>query len=117
MQIGLVGKANCGKSTFFKSATLAEVEIGNRPFVTLKPNTGIAYVKVDCVDKEFNVKCNPRTGFCLNNKRFVPVKLIDVPGLIKDAHKGAGLGMEFLDDLREADVLIHVVDISGGTDE
>jgi len=117
MQIGLVGKANCGKSTFFKSATLAEVEIGNRPFVTLKPNTGVAYVKVDCVDKEFNVKCNPRTGFCLNNKRFVPVKLIDVPGLIKDAHLGAGLGMEFLDDLREADVLIHVVDISGGTDE
>ena len=57
MQIGLVGKANCGKSTFFKSATLAEVEIGNRPFVTLKPNTGVAYVKVNCVDKEFNVKC------------------------------------------------------------
>ena len=70
MKGGLCGKPSSGKSTFFKAATLAEVEISARPFVTIKPNTGVGYVKVDCVDKEFNVQCNPRDGFCLENKRF-----------------------------------------------
>ena len=76
MLIGVVGKPNCGKSTFFKAATLAEVEIANYPFVTIKPNSGVAFVKVDCVDKEFNVKCQPKHGYCLNNKRFVPLPSI-----------------------------------------
>jgi len=115
MIIGIVGKANTGKSTFFKAATLAEVEIGDRPFVTIKPNHGTGYVKVDCACVDFKVKCNPRVGFCLEGKRFVPVDLLDVAGLIPDAHKGAGLGNQFLDDLRQADVLVHIVDISGGT--
>lgn len=116
MLIGLIGKPSSGKSTFFKAATLAEVEISSRPFTTLKSTEGIAYIKVDCVDKEFNVKCNPRYGFCLDSKRFVPIKLMDVPGLIKEAHLGKGMGSQFLDDLNEADVLIHIVDISGSTD-
>ena len=117
MLIGLVGKANVGKSTFFKASTLAEVEIANRPFVTIKSNEGTAFVKIDCVDKEFNVKCNPRFGYCLEHKRFVPFTLMDVAGLIKDAHKGAGLGNLFLNDLAMADAFIHIVDISGSTDE
>ncbi len=116
MLIGLVGKANIGKSTFFKAATLAEVEIENRPFVTITPNQGIGFVKVDCVDKEFNKQCNPRFGFCINHKRFVPVDLLDVAGLVPGAHEGKGLGSQFLDDLNEADALIHVIDISGSTD-
>ncbi len=113
MQIGLVGKSNVGKSTFFKAITLAEVEISNRPFVTIKPNTGIGYVKVDCVDKFFNTSCNPRAGYCISHKRFVPVEIIDVAGLVPGAHKGLGLGSEFLNDLNQADVLIHVIDASG----
>lgn len=113
MIIGLVGKPSAGKSTFFKAATLAEVEIANYPFTTIEANKGITYVKVDCVDKEFNTQCNPRFGYCINNKRFVPVEIIDVAGLVPDAHKGKGKGNQFLDDLRQADVLIHVVDISG----
>ena len=117
MIIGVVGKTNTGKSTFFKAATLAEVEIENRPFVTIKPNLAIGYVKVECVDKEFNTKCNPKFGFCIDHERFIPVKLIDVAGLVPGAHLGKGLGLTFLDDLREADVLIHVIDISGGTNE
>src|SRR3989338_10804275 len=117
MIIGLVGKPSSGKSTFFKSATLANVEISPRPFTTIKPNRGIAYVSLECVDKEFNVQCQPRFGYCLQHRRFVPIDLLDVPGLIPDAHKGSGLGNQFLDDLRQADVLIHVVDISGTTDE
>ena len=117
MIIGLIGKPSSGKSTFFKSATLANVEISPRPFTTIKPNRGIAYVSLECVDKEFNAQCQPRFGYCLQHRRFVPIDLLDVPGLIPDAHKGLGLGNQFLDDLRQADVLIHVVDISGTTDE
>ncbi len=115
MLIGVVGKPNCGKSTFFKALTLAEVAIANYPFTTIEKNEGVGFVKVECVEKEFDVKCNPRFGYCVNGERFVPVKLIDVAGLVPGAHLGKGRGNEFLDDLRQADVLIHVVDISGST--
>ena len=117
MLIGIVGKPSVGKSTFFKAITLAEVEIATYPFTTIKPNSGVAYVKVDCVDKEFNVQCMPRQGFCLQNKRFVPVELMDVAGLVPGAHEGKGMGNAFLDDLRQASVLIHVIDVSGSTNE
>lgn len=117
MLIGIVGKANVGKSTFFKAATLAEVLIANYPFATIKANHGVGYVKVDCVDKFFGVQCNPRQGFCINHKRFVPIELLDVAGLVPGAHEGKGLGNKFLDDLRQADVLIHIIDVSGTTDE
>ncbi|MCK4589812.1 MAG: redox-regulated ATPase YchF [Nanoarchaeota archaeon] len=117
MLIGLVGKPSSGKSTFFRAATLAEAEIANYPFTTIKPNHGVAYVKVDCVDKEFKKQCNPRFGYCLQGWRFVPVDLMDVAGLVPGAHKGLGKGNQFLDDLRQADVLIHVVDVSGSTND
>ena len=117
MLIGVVGKPNCGKSTFFKAATLAEVEIANYPFTTIEKNEGVGFVKIDCVDKEFNVKCNPKFGYCLNNKRFIPAQMIDVAGLVPEAYLGKGRGNQFLDDLRQADVLIHIVDISGSTNE
>jgi len=116
MLIGLVGKPSCGKSTFFKAATLAEVLIANYPFTTIKANHGIGYVKIDCIDTEFRTQCQPRTGFCLQHKRFVPVDLMDVAGLIEGASEGKGLGNQFLDDLRQADVFIHIVDVSGTTD-
>ena len=117
MMIGVVGKANVGKSTFFKAATLAEVEIANYPFATIKPNSGVGYIKVDCADVFFKTQCNPREGFCLSHKRFIPVQMIDVAGLVPGAHEGKGMGNQFLDDLRQADVLIHVVDIAGTTNE
>jgi len=116
MLIGLVGIPNSGKSTFFKACTLANVLIENRPFVTIKPNHGIGYVKIDCIDKEFNVSCNPNKGYCINNKRFVPIELIDVAGLVEGASEGRGLGNQFLDNLTSADALIHIIDISGETD-
>ncbi len=117
MLVGVVGKPSCGKSTFFKAATLAEADIANYPFTTIKANHGIGYVKVECAEKEFNVKCNPRFGYCIDGTRFVPVDMIDVAGLVPGAHKGLGRGNEFLDDLRQADVLIHVIDISGSVNE
>ena len=116
MLIGLVGKPSVGKSTFFKAATLAEVEIASYPFTTIKPNHGVGYVKVECIEKEFNVKCNPQHGFCISGHRFVPVDLMDVAGLVQGASEGKGLGNKFLDDLRQADVFIHIVDASGTTD-
>jgi ribosome-binding ATPase YchF (GTP1/OBG family) len=87
------------------------------PFTTIEPNHGVGYVEVECADKDFGVQCNPRTGFCENGRRFVPVELLDVAGLVPGAHEGKGLGNKFLDDLRAADVLIHIVDISGSTNE
>ncbi len=117
MLIGIVGKANVGKSTFFKALTLAEVLIANYPFATIDPNKGFGFVKVACVDKDFNVRCNPRTGYCIDHVRFVPVELLDVAGLVPGAHEGKGMGNKFLDDLRQAHALIHIVDISGSTNE
>lgn len=117
MIVGLVGKPSAGKSTFFKAATLAEVEIANYPFTTIKPNHGTGYVKVECVCKEFGKQCNPRFGYSVGGYRFVPVELMDVAGLVPGAYSGKGMGNQFLDDLRQADVLIHVVDISGSINE
>ncbi|RLE80460.1 MAG: redox-regulated ATPase YchF [Thermoprotei archaeon] len=115
--VGVIGKTNVGKSTFFSAATLISVEIGNRPFKTIKPNVGVGYVRVKCVCGELGVKDNPRNSLCVKGFRFIPVKLMDVAGLIRDAHRGRGLGNRFLDDLRQADALIHVVDAAGSTDE
>ncbi len=117
MIIGIVGKPSVGKSTFFRAATLAEAEIANYPFTTIKPNEGVGFVKIDCVDKEFDTQCNPRTGVCVQHKRFVPVRMIDVAGLVPGAHEGKGMGNQFLDDLRQADILVHVIDLSGSTNE
>jgi len=113
IEIGLAGKPNAGKSTFFKSATLIDVAIANYPFTTIEPNVGIAYVRTRCVCRELGIDC----GKCVDGWRFIPVKLIDVAGLVPGAHEGRGLGNEFLDNLRQAEGIIHVVDASGSTDE
>ncbi len=116
MLIGLVGKPSAGKSTFFKAATLADVLIAAYPFATIKPNQGVGYVKIDCIGKELGVQCNPVKGYCVEGKRFVPVDLLDVAGLVEGASEGKGLGNQFLSDLTNADALIHIVDVSGETD-
>ncbi len=115
--VGIVGKPNVGKSTFFSAATLIPVPIASYPFTTIKPNRGVAYVRVKCVCQEFGVKDNPVNSICIEGERFIPVELVDCAGLIPDAWKGRGLGNQFLDEIRQADALIHVIDASGGTDE
>lgn len=116
MKIGVVGKTNVGKSTFFSAATLIDVKISDRIFTTIKPNIGIGYVSIPCVCKELGVKCKPKNSKCEGGTRLIPVNMIDVAGLVPDAHLGRGLGNKFLNDLMEADGLIHIVDMSGKTD-
>ncbi len=117
MIIGVVGKPNVGKSTFFKALTLANVEIANYPFATIKPNSGAGHVRVERIDKFFGKIANPREGFCAGDYRFVPVNVIDVAGLVPGAYEGKGMGNQFLDDLNQADALIHVIDCAGTTNE
>jgi len=114
MLIGLLGKANVGKSTFFSAATETAVPIGNYPFTTIEPNVGVTYVRTRCACKHFSI--THQSEFCIDGIRLVPVKLIDVAGLVPGAHEGKGLGNKFLDDARQAEVLIHVVDVAGTTD-
>jgi ribosome-binding ATPase YchF (GTP1/OBG family) len=114
--IAIIGKTNTGKTTLFNAATLLNAKISNFPFTTKKPNIGTAYVCDICVCKELGVKDNPLNSACLDGWRYVPIKLVDVPGLIKDAWKGRGLGNQFLSAIGQADALIHVVDASGSID-
>jgi ribosome-binding ATPase YchF (GTP1/OBG family) len=114
--LGIVGKPNTGKSTFFSAATLAPAEIANYPFTTIKPNRGVGYVRTPCVHEEFSVNDNPANSICMNGVRLIPVEFIDCAGLVPGAWQGRGLGNQFLDEIRKADVLIHIVDASGGTD-
>lgn len=116
MRVGLVGKPNVGKSTFFKAATLKDVAIADYPFTTIEPNHGVAYVRTSCPHVQLNKSCNPQHGACLDGVRFVPLELVDVAGLVPGAHTGRGLGNKFLDDLRRADALLHVVDATGASD-
>ena len=115
MEIGVVGKPNVGKSTFFNALTLLDVPVAPYPFTTVKPNRGVAAVRAPCPESERGLHCNPGNARCVAGTRWVPVSVIDVPGLVPGAHEGKGLGHQFLDELRPADGFIQVVDLTGGT--
>jgi len=115
--IGIIGKPSAGKSTFLNAACMTHAKVSELPFTTIDPNKGIAYVKTNCMCKKLNLKDNPKNSICIEGNRFIPVNLLDVAGLVPDAHKGKGLGNKFLNDLSKADILIHILDISGELDK
>ena len=116
IKIGLIGKTNTGKTTFFNSATLMSAEVSNYPFTTKRPATGNAHAITHCVHKEFNLRDNPKNSGCIDGWRFIPVELVDLPGLIKGAWEGKGLGNQFLTIAAQSDALLHIVDASGSID-
>ena len=116
IRIGLIGKTNTGKTTFFNSATLATADISNYPFTTKLPSTGNANAITLCVHKEFNLQDNPKNSRCIDGWRFIPIELVDLPGLIKGAWEGKGLGNQFLSIAAQSDALLHIVDVSGSID-
>jgi ribosome-binding ATPase len=116
IKIGLIGKTNTGKTTFFNAATLSGGEISTYPFTTKKPERGTGNAITPCVHTEFNVQDSPQNSKCVDGWRFIPIELIDLPGLIKGAWAGKGLGNQFLSVATQSDALLHVVDVSGGVD-
>ncbi|MHB1470680.1 MAG: YchF-related putative GTPase [Thermoplasmataceae archaeon] len=112
LKIGLVGKPNAGKSTIYSALTRNTVEIANYPFTTTKANLGIALIPTECPEKIIKKRCNPREGTCINGTRYVPLEIIDVPGLIEGSSEGKGMGNEFLDNIRDADALVQIFDLS-----
>jgi len=116
IRLGLIGKTNTGKTTFFNAATLSSEQISSYPFTTKKPISGVSNAITLCVHPEFKVKDNPNNSKCVDGWRYIPIEIIDLPGLIKDAWKGKGLGNQFLSIAAQSDALLHVVDASGGID-
>jgi ribosome-binding ATPase len=116
IKIGLIGKTNTGKTTFFNSATLSSAEISNYPFTTKQPAIGNAHAITLCVHRELKVQDQPRNSRCIDGWRFIPIELVDLPGLIKGAWEGKGLGNQFLSIASQSDALLHVVDASGSID-
>lgn len=117
VRIGLIGKTNTGKTTFFNSATSQTAEISNYPFTTKTPNAAIGHAATLCVHKELGMKLdNPRGSACVDGWRLVPIEIIDLPGLIRGAAEGRGLGNQFLTVAAQSDALLHIVDASGSID-
>ncbi|MXR52186.1 redox-regulated ATPase YchF [Halovenus sp. WSH3] len=115
LSLALAGKPNAGKSTFYTAATMADVEVGNYPFTTIDANRGVSYARTECPCLDRDRRCD--SDNCRDGKRYVPVELFDVAGLVPGAHEGRGLGNQFLDQLTDADAILHVVDAAGATDE
>ncbi|PSQ19792.1 redox-regulated ATPase YchF [Halobacteriales archaeon QS_8_69_26] len=113
--LALAGKPNAGKSTFYAAATMAEVDVANYPFTTIDVNHGVSYARTDCPCLARDERCGDE--HCHDGKRYVPVELYDVAGLVPGAHEGRGLGNQFLDELTNADAILNVVDAAGGTNE
>ncbi|MBU1196979.1 YchF-related putative GTPase [Candidatus Micrarchaeota archaeon] len=116
MQIGIIGLPNKGKSTLLNAMSSADAQVANYPFTTIQPNQGIGFASKECPHVRLNKKCHPNNAPCENGWRQIPVNVLDVAGLVENAHEGKGMGNQFLADVAPADALVIVADASGSTD-
>jgi len=102
LQVGIVGLPNVGKSTLFKTLTKKAVDCENFPFCTILPNVGVVEVPDERVDRLAEIS---------KSEKKIPtaIEFVDIAGLVKGAHKGEGLGNKFLANIREVDMIVHVV--------
>ncbi|GEM_PF-2378942 len=112
----IIGKPNSGKSSFFKSLTFYSFQNAKDIVLESDFNLGKAFVIADCPDKLFNKKCNPREGFCKHGKRYIPIDIMDTPGIIR-RNSEKNLEDKFVHAIKDAEGFINVIDISGTTDE
>jgi GTP-binding protein YchF len=102
LAIGIVGLPNVGKSTLFRAITKKQVDCANYPFCTIKPNVGVVAVPDQRVDKLAELSKSAK-------KIYATVEFVDIAGLVEGAHKGEGLGNQFLSHIREVDAIIYVL--------
>lgn len=109
LSIGIVGLPNVGKSTLFKALTKQEVNIANYPFATIDPNVGVVSVPDERLTKLAELS---------HSKKIIPavVEFYDIAGLVKGAHKGEGLGNQFLSHIKETQAIVVVLRIFHGAD-
>jgi ribosome-binding ATPase len=102
LQVGIVGLPNVGKSTLFKTLTKNEIACENFPFCTIEPNVGI----VEVPDARLKLLSD-----LSHSEKIIPtaIEFVDIAGLVKGAHKGEGLGNKFLSNIREVDMIVHVI--------
>ncbi|MHA2042051.1 MAG: GTPase, partial [Candidatus Thorarchaeota archaeon] len=93
--VGIVGKPSCGKTSFTNAACMTDFKEGSYPFTTIEANVGVTHVRTPCACGDFDVDDNPQNSVCIERIRLVPIKLIDVAGLVPGAHKGRGMGNQF----------------------
>jgi len=100
--LGIIGLPNVGKSTLFNILSKAQAEVSNYPFCTIDPNVGVVEVPDERLKKIQEI---------MRSKKALPtvIEFYDIAGLVKNAHKGEGLGNQFLSHIRKVDAIIHVV--------
>lgn len=100
--VGIIGLPNSGKSTLFKALTKKQVDIADYPFTTIDPNIGVVAVPDQRLKKIAEI---------VKPEKITPtvIKFVDIAGLVKNAHKGEGMGNQFLSHIRSCDAIIEVV--------